>query len=816
MTIVVGIDLGTSNTSICYFKNGKLEIIKDGNYHNISSVIAFTKYGCVFGNKVKMMTDNNLFVSNIKRLIGYEYNDLLLNYYDQFSFKIINYNGKIGIKNENSIYTPNELMSYFLNYLKKLIEYEILCDYKVIVTVPAYFNIQQKEAISDCIKSVGFNLIKLLSEPTSASVAYGNFINYKNEDNILIFDLGGGTLDLSIINISANEDDIEKTYDVLATYGNNKFGGSDLTFELIEYIKKKYSDYYFQNNNLFEYIDKLKIKLNNGMEQETIIIDKQQITITCNEFNFIVDNWIQNIDKDVNKVLEIADLNKSEISHVLLVGGTSKIKQVKNNLEKYFNKKINSYFIDKTNISLEDLAVSYGSAYHGNILYSTKNILLLDVCPFNIGVESADGTMVPIINSNSKIPIKRTKQFTTDEDNMTKVKIKIYQGDSKFVKNNIYLGEFILDGIPKAQKGVPVIHISIEINNNGLLRVSARDRKNNTNNEISISAKDYKLNDKDIEKVKQKMNLNKESENILFELLEKYNTFLLNFDRFIYGFMISPVVDVHDDYRKSIISDISLKVLEIYFTIKLEAFDNFVSFNKFIKLVNILFSDVIPNDYKIKDFIDNHEKLLIHLKNLFDKFNKYLLEKYSNFLVILDNTTLENQTYDKEDKDCDISDQGFSKTDDIMDFNKKLLNNILGSELGNLDSTDLDLADYNIKLYEYSELVNGLLNSLDVLPITIVGKNLLINFIGDDQEELQKNMINNDHILNTKLLIESINKINDYCKELAQNYHHDYTNTINDLHLTAEQRLNLNLYNDNNKYNCNKIIEVNTFINENN
>jgi molecular chaperone DnaK (HSP70) len=807
MTIVVGIDLGTSNTSICYFKNGKLEIIKDGNSHNISSVIAFTKYGCVFGNKVKMMTDNNLFVSNIKRLIGYEYDDLSKNYYDNFSFKIINHKGKIGIKTENAIYTPNELMTYFLNYLKKLIEYEILTDYKVIVTVPAYFNIHQKEAISDCIKSVGFDLIKLLSEPTSASIAYGNFINYRDEDNILIFDLGGGTLDLSIINISANDDDVEKTYDVIATYGNNKFGGSDLTFELMEYIKLKYPLYNFKNNNLFDYIDKLKIKLNNGMEQETIYIDNQQITVTCNEFNVIVDNWTKNIDKDVDKVLKIAELNKTEISNVLLVGGTSKIKQVKETLEKYFDKKIGNYFIDKTNISLEELAVAYGSAYHGYIINSEKNILLVDVCPFSIGVESADGTMVPIISCNSKIPARGSKPFTTDEDNMTEVKIKIYQGESKFVKNNIYLGEFVLHNIPKAQKGVPVIHISIEINNNGLLRVTARDRKNNTNNKISISAKDYKLNEKDIDKVKSRMNKNKESENILFELLEKYNTFLLNFDRFIYGFMINPVVEVHDDYHKSIISDISNKVLDIYFTVKLEAFDNFLSFNKFINLVNILFCNTIPTDHIIKDFTGNHENLLIHLKKMFDIFNKYLLEKYSNFLIVLDNNTLENQAYDKEDNDCDISDQNFSKTDDIMDFNKKLLNNILGSDLGNLDTTDHNFANYNIKLYEYSELVNGLLNSLDVLPITIVGKNLLINFIGDDQDELQKNMIDNDHIFNTKLLNESIIKINEYCGELAEKYHHEYMDIINDINLTAEQRLKLD---------SEKIIEVNTSLSENN
>ena len=797
MTSVVGIDLGTSNSSICFYnKNGQLEIIKDGASHNISSIIAFTKFGCVFGNKSKIIKDNNIFISNIKRLIGYKYDDLPLEYYNQFSCKIINNNGNIGIVhetiNETKIYSPNELMMYFLNYLKTLIEYEILTDYKVIVTVPAYFNIQQKEAISDCVTNVGFDLIKLLSEPTSASIAYSNFINYKDDEHALIFDLGGGTLDLSIINISMDDDDPEKSYEVVATYGNNKFGGSDLTFQLIKYVKMKYDEYDLSNNNLFDYIDGLKIRLNSGLEQETIYIDDQEISITKYEFEEIVDSWLANINENLDKVLEIAKLDKTQINHVLLVGGTSKIKQVRSSLESYFNKKIGQYFIDKTDISLEEIGVAYGSAYHGNILYTSKDMLLIDVCPFSIGIETSDGLMVPIINANSKIPIRRTKQFTTQEDDTTEVKIRIFQGESNFIKNNIYLGEFTLMNIPKAQKGVPVINVSIEINNNGLLRVFAKDRKQNTSNEVTISAKDYKLDDSDIDRIKNKMIKNREAESILFNLIQKYNMFLLNFDKFIYSFIVNPVVEVHEDFKKTVITDIQNKVLEIYYAIKLEAFDEFISFDKFFKLVYILFENNIPSDYIVKDFTKDHTSILIYLKNLFEKFDKYLLDTYPNLLINMNNDNLEEKTYDKTNNTCDISDQGFSKTEGIIDFNKKLLKSAFMSELGAMDNVNQLMVEYNVKLYEYSELVQGLMDNLELIPITIVGKNLLINFIGDNQDELQEKM-KDDNMENIKLLSESINNINAYCRELSEKYYYDKKIDVETCELTAKERLKLEL-----------------------
>lgn len=785
MTIVVGIDLGTSNSSMCFYdKDGNMQIIYDGTSCNIPSVITFTKYGCVFGNQAKMIKDNNIFISNIKRLIGYKYDDLPSDYYKQFPFEIINNDGNIGIKNGDVIYSPIELITYFLNYLKRLIEYEILTEYNVIVTVPAYFSILQKEIIGECITNVGFNLVKLLNEPTSAAISYGNFINFNDDDNILVFDLGGGTLDLSILNITYDEE-LGQTYEVIATYGNNKFGGSDLTFKLMDYIKTKYCDYNLDNNNLFDYIDKFKINLNQGIEQEMICINNQEIVMTIHEFDKIANDWLENIEENIDQALKNGKLTKYDIDHILLVGGTSKIKQIKTKLSEYFDKEIKNYFLHNTTIQMEDIAVAHGSAYHGFVLKSKKDILLMDICPFNIGIETANGTMANIITANSKVPIRKTQKFTTDEDNTTNVKIKIFQGDSKFTKKNIYLGSFILDNIPKAAKGVPVINVSIEIDNNGLLNVKACDKFDKTSNHITISAKDYKLDSTDVDKIKEKMTQNKQSENILFDLIEKYNIFLLNFDKFIYSFLINPVVELDLGFKNDIICDIQKKILEIYFLIKLESFDSFLSFDKFIHLTHILFDHKIPSEYIVKDFTKNHESALIYLKNKFYEMNKYLEEKYPNFIINLNNDTMNEQTYDKTNDVCDISDVGFSKTDGIVDFNRRLLKNTLMSDLNDMEKQNPFLIDYNIKLYEYSELINGLLDCMETIPLTIVGKNLLINFIDDDQTELNKLLDNEKYYENTQLLIQSIAKINKYCTELASKYYFDYSSN-NDDHCSVE------------------------------
>ena len=653
--IVIGIDLGTSNSTLSYFdKKNNYKIIRDNGSHNIASIITFTKHGNIFGNKAKSIKDNNVFISNIKRLIGYKYSDLDEAYYSQITlgngYSIINNDNNIGILIDDNIYSPDEIMIYFLNYLKTLINNDIDLlgePYKVIVTVPAYFNIQQKEAINTCIKSVGLDLIKLLSEPVSASIAYGNFINYNNDDNILIFDLGGGTLDLSIINICM--EDGERSYEVKATYGNNKFGGSDLTYILIDFIKTKYQDYDLSNNNLFEYIDNLKIKMCSGLVQETIFIDTQEITINDDEWTFLVDMWLTDIETSLESVLNIANLNTSDISHILLVGGSSKIIQISEKLSAYFsNKEIIQYHMN--DIALQDIAVSYGSALHGQILFSTKDLILIDVCPFTIGIETINNIMVPIIERNSQIPVSRTKQFTTEDDYTTEVKIKIYQGESKLTTNNVFIGEFTLSNIQKAVKGVPVINVNISINSNGLLCVTAADRKNFTRNELIIVADNYKLTDNQIEYIKTNLEKNRESEYILFNLIEKYTQFIVDFDRFVYNLIINPVSKFQPSYIENIKDDLKEQLFEIYFIIHFDTFHDLISFDKFKFFFESLYSEDEINNFHKKN--KDYNNILNHLRLLFENLKTYLYDKYQNLLMTFDNNSMENKTYNN---DCNHS-----------------------------------------------------------------------------------------------------------------------------------------------------------------
>ena len=666
--IVIGIDLGTSNSTLSYFdKNNRFNIIKDNGSHNIASIITFTKHGNIFGNKAKNIKDNNIFISNIKRLIGYKYVDLDESYYSQIingsDLTIIDNNGNIGICINENIYSPDELMMYFLNYLKTLINNDINLlgePYKVIVTVPAYFNIQQKEAINTCIKSVGLDLIKLLSEPVSASIAYGNFINYVNDENILIFDLGGGTLDLSIINICL--DDGERSYEVKATYGNNKFGGSDLTYILIDFIRTKYPEYELSNNNLFEYIDNLKIKMSGGIIQETITINNQSITIIDDEWNFLVDLWLAEIELSLDTVLNIASLTPNDISHVLLVGGSSKVAQISEKLSLYFSgKEIVQHYMN--DIPLQDIAVSYGSALHGQILFSTKDLILIDVCPFTIGIETINNIMVPIIERNSQIPVSRTKQFTTDEDYMTEVKIKIYQGESKLTTNNVFISEFTLGGIQKAVKGVPVINVNISINSNGLLCITAADRKNFTRSEIIITADNYKLSEDQINNIRENMEKNKESEDILFNLIEKYNQFIIDFDRFVYNLVINPVSKFQPSYIENIKDDLKDQLFEISYVITLDTFNDLISFDKFNFFFESLYSQDEINRFNKKN--KDYNNILVYLKLLFENLRTYMFDRYQNLLMTFDNNSLEDKTFVKDITHSEIN-------DDLENENEKL------------------------------------------------------------------------------------------------------------------------------------------------
>jgi molecular chaperone DnaK (HSP70) len=768
--IIVGIDLGTSNTSICYYKDGKCKFIRDQNNHNISSVISITKYGNVFGNQAKRIKDNNVFISNLKRLIGYKYTDLKEDYYKQFPYKITaseDNNIQIEITEK---YSVDELMTYFLSYLKVLIDNELKEDYKVIVTVPAYFTIHQKEVINNCVKNANFNCIKLLNEPTAAAISYGSFLTFASDENILVFDLGGGTLDLSIINITT-DDDKEFVYEVIGTYGNNKCGGSDLTFLLIDYIKAKYENCSF-SNNIFEHVDQMKIELNNLTDANEVWRNNIATTndshkhidviITKEEFDTIVNIWLEgtgnddvlgvtvNISSALENVLSIAKCRKENISHVLLVGGATKLVQIRTLLEDYFQLPLDIYHVN--NIRIEDVAVSHGSALHGHITNSSKNIVLVDVCPFTIGIETMDGIMSPIINRNSTIPISRTQQFTTFEDDMTSVSIKVYQGESRLVANNIYLGNFTLSGLTKAAKGVPVINVNIMIDHSGLLRITACDRKKFTMNQITISAKDYKMSDDESAIIRDKMLQNKDNENILFDLIDVYNNLLMDFEKFVFNLVINPINNFAEEYVEDIKETIRPKIIKICKCIKIDL-KGPISFDQFELLVSELYGDLIIDDEPL-----TYSNILVYLKLLLLDLRNYIMDNHMPLISVYD-----DKNYDKGDNDkgADVSDENIGVTDKI----DKMTGNLMSTDLASLlnGANDQVKAANDVKLYELVELLQSLLTNIDILPIDINGRDKLMKYIDEVSEGIKRE----------ELEKYNVDEINNYCENLYNEHGND-------------------------------------------
>lgn len=794
MDIIVGIDLGTSNSSICYYKNGKLNVILDDNRYNISSIIGFTKYGMIFGNNVKKLTDNNIFIANIKRLIGLKYSDLSSDYISNFQYNIIDHNDEIKINISDTIYSIDEMMINFLSFLKQLISTEVKDEYKIILTVPAFFTIKQKETIKMCADAAGFNCLKLINEPTAAAIGYSNVMNFKTDDNLMVIDMGGGTVDFSLLTVDIDDDD--KMYEVQYVYGAN-FGGSDLTHNIIDFLKNKviselddsddtcdnghnkieYVNSIFSNKNLFEYIDKMKINISSGCEIDTININNYNLTLTNKEFDKLVDEWLIKMTDFLDHIFNDSDFKKKDIDNIVLVGGSSKLNGLVNKLNDYFNKEntqiVAGKFID--NYPMQDIAVSFGAALHGYINNTCKDLLLVDVCPFTIGIETIDNMMAPVIRANTKIPVSANKKFTTTENDMDEVTIKIYQGESKFCNNNIYLGEFVLKDIKKGDKGVPVINVVVTIDNNGLLVVTAFDRGNFSQNQITISAKDYKVDDKHIDKIKNNMVKNREKENKIFTMIETYNTCMLNYEHLIYNLVENAAINLEDDVLEDIKKTIFDNVNKIYSLLHYKEIHEVFKFNKFVECTRELFEDIaIDQKYDTKDIIQS-------LEQSFKNLTKLLKDKYSNLLIQLNNDaknedipsgTSASQT--KEEIICKLDDDNIKK-DKI-----KLSTNILSTKLSDIDNinelTEEEklINEMELKKYEYFNLANGLLENLDNLPLDDEQKGELFNYIctqHDIADGLNKECSSiefmEDIIRHTNTYNQIMTNINLFCEELS-------------------------------------------------
>jgi len=528
---IIGIDLGTTNSCVSVMEGGEPVVIaNDEGRRTTPSVVAFLKNGeRKVGDPAKRqaITNPQNTISSVKRFMGRRFNEITEEK-SHWSYKIVQgENDTVRVDIDERLYTPQEISAMVLQKMKKTAEDYLGTEVTdAVITVPAYFNDAQRQATKEAGEIAGLNVRRIVNEPTAAALAYG--LDKKNvEQKIAVFDLGGGTFDVSILDLG------DGVFEVKSTNGDTHLGGDDFDKVIMDFLADEFKNQEAIDlrkdpmalQRLKEASEKAKVELSSSSETEINLpyitavdgVPKHLVLkLTRAKFESLADNLFARCLKPCEVALKDAGYAISQIDEVILVGGSSRIPKVQEIVEKFFGKKPNRSVNP-------DEVVAIGAAIQGGVLTGdVKDVLLLDVTPLNLGIETMGGVMTTMIASNTTIPTKKTEVYSTASDNQPGVQIHVLQGERPMANQNKSLGMFNLDGIPPAPRGVPQIEVTFDIDANGILNVSAKDKGTGKEQKIRIEAGSG-LTKEEIEKMKAEAKANEASDKIEKERVEKLN-----------------------------------------------------------------------------------------------------------------------------------------------------------------------------------------------------------------------------------------------------------------------------------------------------